>query len=65
MVHAIPEGIIRVNEGDAILSLPLKRVVKNKPMVLLYIYTGEKYLQEQMVLQEAYLKDSQYVRSWG
>jgi len=46
MVHAIPEGIIRVNEGDAILSLPLKRVVKNKPMVLLYIYTGEKYLQE-------------------
>jgi len=41
MVHAIPEGIIRVNEGDAILSLPLKRVVKNKPMVS-YIFIQAK-----------------------
>jgi hypothetical protein len=28
MAHAIPEAIFSVNEGDAILSLPLKRAVK-------------------------------------
>jgi len=28
MVHAIPKAIFSVNEGDAILSLPLKRAVK-------------------------------------
>jgi len=69
MVHAIPEGIIRVNEGDTILSLPMKRAVKQTYGSLIYLYRpkipsvingpsgGE-------TLFEAYLNDPRYVRTW-
>ena len=38
MAHAIPEAIFSVHEGDAILSLSLKRSVKQTYGSLIYLY---------------------------